>query len=230
MAAIEASSRPSPAQQPAHPGTPPQPPSQSQFHQPSRSTSSTKSTLSALDALPPFPPPAPRSTSPRNGSPGPSAEDDARKSKEEEELEKQEEGSWLTRAMKQILITPLLTISFILSLVLIDKRTTRRLHAPTSPSPSSSSKTTSYLSFTTSSTSPGPPSQSTQKDGSAPPPNTVHAKHRKLFRMEITDAFAARDRVLVALVAVGLLALFGFGVATWWVLGWVRESVRGLSL
>ncbi|MCJ1371745.1 hypothetical protein MMC20_002964 [Loxospora ochrophaea] len=102
--------------------------------------------------------------------------------------------------LTRLILTPLLFTSFLLSLFLIDKRTHasyRHLH--TSPPSSNSAEKEEWV---------------------------LRAKHRKMMRMETSDAFALRKWVMGVLVlglGAGALGMVVVGVWGWGYLGGWRD-------
>ncbi|KAF3804893.1 ATP phosphoribosyltransferase [Colletotrichum gloeosporioides] len=143
----------------------------------------------------------------------------------------------LTRVGAQDILgvmTPIIFVSFLLSLVWVDlKYTLRRSrdrghHHGGGWMPSWLHgivyRRSPYTYMQKESTTPSPSPRSSPRE--EPGEFYYHSKQKKLMRMEMDDAFEVRGQVLVVVGAASLATLWGFWVLTSWV--WRSVSLRGL--
>ncbi|OCK80428.1 hypothetical protein K432DRAFT_425768 [Lepidopterella palustris CBS 459.81] len=148
------------------------------------------------------------------------------------EQQPQERESFLTR----VIISPLLFISFLISLFLINRRD-RLARVNSRPHPSRSSTLISYLSLTAwvdPEPYQDPPGLTWQIDQGNSTPDALRPsagqegqvqhgwflrkKHRAMAKLQLEDAFEMRGRVLAAMVGLALLQVGGviWGVLRLW--------------
>ncbi|KAI8222635.1 hypothetical protein K4K55_010501 [Colletotrichum sp. SAR 10_96] len=132
------------------------------------------------------------------------------------------------------IMTPIIFVSFLLSLVWVDlkytlKRSRGRGHhhgGGWMPSwlHSIVYRHSPYTYMQKESTTPNPSPRSSPRE--EPGEFYYHSKQKKLMRMEMDDAFEVRGQVLVVVGAASLATLWGFWMLTSWV--WRGVSLRGL--
>jgi hypothetical protein len=111
--------------------------------------------------------------------------------------------------LSRTILTPILFLSFLLSLLVVDWRTSATLFPPTFPAVTRSSPATG--------TGPhrGRNKEKEKEAAAGPPPPHYHHYQTKLAKREIDEAFALRRRVMAGMCAVGAV---GVGVAVG--MGW----------
>lgn len=123
----------------------------------------------------------------------------------------------------KLIMTPLIFISFVVSLTLIDFRhSARRSHYHAEPGDSRMPKWLHRLLYRYQRYQYVPVDSQGQPVGEKTDGHWYyHSKQRKLMKMEVDEAFEVRGTVLVVLGLVSLCVLWG----VWWALGWMWSVV-----
>ncbi|KAI9715748.1 MAG: hypothetical protein M1812_005746 [Candelaria pacifica] len=133
----------------------------------------------------------------------------------------QQDNDAADNIVTRLIITPILFLSFILSLFLVDRRNTS-YRTTQHPSPPPTTLLAKLKHALVSPWQDAEPYRSGNHQDGKEEKWRLHSKHRKMMRMEVSDAFELRGKVVVGIVVFGLLAGLGVLVCGWWIWGlWI---------